>query len=75
MFFKAVNFKGEINRDRLGEFIFQTQIIGNHGDKFAVCGLAASVVDRISEIRIEHIDIPAIPSDLDGMTNRAFNAR
>jgi len=34
----------------LGEFIFQTQIIGNHGDKFAVCGLSSVVLNRVAEI-------------------------
>jgi len=42
--------KHTYKKDSLGEFIFQTQIIGDHGDKLAVCGLASVVLDGISEI-------------------------
>ena len=31
-------------------FIFQPQIISDHGDEFGVCGFAAVVLDRVTEI-------------------------
>ena len=44
----------------------QTQFIGNHGDELAVRGLAPRIVNGVTEIRIQHIHLTAIPSDFDG---------
>ena len=46
------------------QFIFQSQIIGYHRDKLAICGLAAVVLNRVSEIGVKGIDVASVPCDL-----------
>ena len=45
--------------------IFEPEIICDHGDELAICGLAAVVLYRVSEIGVEGIHVAAIPRDLD----------
>ena len=56
-----------ICKERLIQFVFQPQIIRNHRDKLAICGLSAVVLDCIAEIGVEGIHVAAVPRDLDGV--------
>ena len=51
------------------QLIFQPQIIRNHGNKLAIRGLSAVVLNGIAKIGIERIHVAAIPSDLDGVAD------
>ena len=39
--------------------------IGDHGDEFAVRGLSLDIRHRIAEELLQHLDIAAVPGDLD----------
>ena len=58
----------------LSHLVFEAQIIRNHRNKLAVRGLSAVILDSISEVRIQRIDISSIPRDLDGVAYRSFDA-
>ncbi len=45
--------------------ILQSQIIGNHCDKFAICRLSAIGLNGVAEIGIESVNVASVPSDLD----------
>ena len=51
-------------------FIFEAEIICNHGDKFAVGRLAPIVLNGVSEVGIEGVNISSVPSYFDCMANR-----
>lgn len=47
----------------------QAEPIAEHGDKFAVCGLSAGIVDGIAKIGVERIHIPSIPCHFDSVAD------
>ena len=49
------------------QFIFKSQIIRDHGDKFRIGGLSSIILDGVSEIGIEGIHVTSVPRDLDGV--------
>ena len=49
--------------------ILQPQIIRDHGDELGICGLAAVVLYRVTEVGIERIHVAAIPRDLNGVAD------
>ena len=51
----------------LVQLVFEPKIISDHGDKLAICGLSSVILDSISEIGIERINVTSIPRDLDGI--------
>ncbi len=60
----------------LGEKLeLQTKTIGNHCDKFGVCRLSARIVNGVSEIRVQNVNVASIPSNLNGVANSSFNTR
>lgn len=56
------------------DLVFQTEIVGDHRDEFAVGRLAACVLDRVSEIGVERVDVTSVPCNLDRVTDREFYA-
>ena len=59
----------------LVQFVFEPQIICNHRDKLAICGLSAIILDGISKVRIQRIHVASVPRDLDGVADGALHAR
>jgi hypothetical protein len=57
------------------QFIFKSQIIRYHRDKFAICRLSAVVLNGVSKITVQRIHVASIPRDLDGVANGTLNAR
>ena len=55
------------------QLVLESEIIRDHGNKFAIGGLAAIVLDRVSKVGIERIHVAAIPRDLDGVADGAFH--
>ena len=55
-------------------FVSQSQVVRNHCDKFRVCGLAAVVLDRVSEVGIESIYVASVPRDFNCVTDRTLDA-
>ena len=51
----------------------QAKLIGNHGNKLRIGGFSTSVVDGVSEIRIQNIDISPVPSHFNGMAYSPFD--
>lgn len=51
------------------DFIFQSEVVSDHGDKFRVGGLAAVVLDGVAKIGVEGVHVAAIPSDFDSMAD------
>ena len=49
------------------QLVFKPQIIRNHRDKLAICGLSSIILNGISKIRVQRIHIAAVPRDLNGM--------
>lgn len=54
-------------------FDSEPQLITDHCNKLAVGGFAFGIVDGISEIGGQHIDIAAVPRHLDGVADCPFN--
>ena len=54
--------------------ILESEIIGDHGDEFGICGLASVVLNCVAEVGIEGIDVAAIPRDLDGVADSSLDA-
>ena len=48
-------------------------LIGDHGDKLAVGGLAPGRVDGVAEVVLQHLHISPVPRHLDGMADRPFH--
>ena len=53
---------------------FKPQIIGNHREKLAVCGLTSIILNGISEIRVKRIHVASVPCDLDGMADGTLDS-
>ena len=69
------NRKGRLKPSFLSiQLIFQSQIVGNHGDELRVGGLTAIVLNGIAEIGVERIYVASIPSDFYSVADGAFNA-
>ena len=56
------------------DLVFEAEIVGDHGDEFGVCGLAAALLNGIAEVGVEGVHVAAVPRDLDGMANGALHA-
>ena len=54
---------------KLVQFILESEIIRDHGNKFRIGGLSAIVLDGIPKIGVERIHVAAIPRDLDGVAD------
>ena len=52
-----------------------SQLVGNHGDKFRIGRLSSGVVYGVSEIGIEYLDIASVPRNFDGVTDCSLHAR
>ena len=52
----------------------QAQLVGDERDEFAVRRFAAVGAYRVAEEAVEHVDVAAIPRDLDSVPYRAFGA-
>ena len=50
-------------------FAFEGKAVRNHGDKFAISGLALDVADRIAEELLQHLDIASVPSHFYGVAD------
>ena len=55
-------------------FHLQSQLIRDHRDEFAVGGLAATALDRVAEVGIEHLDVASIPCDLDRVADGTLHS-
>src|SRR5699024_9702118 len=51
----------------------ELEIVRDHGDEFRVGRFAAGVADGVAEEGVEHIDISAVPGDLDGVADGALD--
>ena len=56
------------------EFILEPEIISNHRDKLAICGLSSIVLDGVSKIGVKRIHVAAVPRDLDCVSDCSLNA-
>lgn len=52
----------------------QGKVVGNHGDAFAIGGLALDAADGIAEVFLQGIHIASVPCHLDGMTDGSFHS-
>ena len=55
--------------------VFQPQIVRDHRNEFGVGRLAARILHGVAEERVQHLQIAAVPRDLDGVTNRTLDTR
>lgn len=56
------------------QFVFKTEIICYHCNKFRVRGLSSVVLNSISEIGVEGINVASVPGYLDCVTYSSFNS-
>ena len=56
------------------QLVFQTEIVCDHSNEFAVGWLSSIVLNGIAEIGIERIHITSIPCNLNCMANGTLNA-
>ena len=47
----------------------QAEAVGNHGDEFAIGGLAFDVADRVAEKLLQHLDVAPVPGYFNGMAD------
>ena len=52
--------------------VFKTKVIGYHSNKFRVCGLSAAVLNCVSEVGVQRINVTSVPSNLNSMSDSAF---
>ena len=53
----------------------QSQLVGDHGDEFAVGGLAPAPLDGVAEVAVQHLYVASVPRHLDRVAYRSFDAR
>jgi len=58
----------------LTDFKAKTQLVAYHRNKFAVGGLTAVVLNCVTKIGIENIDVSSVLSHLDGVANGTLNS-
>ena len=56
------------------KLVFETEIISYHRNEFRICGLTSIILNSVAEIRIERINIPSVPRDLDGVADGTLDA-
>ena len=49
--------------------LIQPHLVGDHGNEFRICGLAAQVVDGVAEVAVQGIHIATVPCHLDGVAD------
>ena len=49
-------------------------MVGDHGDAFAIGGLALDAADGIAKVFLKCINVPSVPCHFDGMTDGAFHS-
>lgn len=62
------------NRSRVAGLELKPQMIRYERDKFRVGGLSLGCVDGIGEDFCQHVDVAAVPRDLDRVADSSFNA-
>ena len=55
------------------QFVFEPQIICDHRDKLAICGLSSIVLNGISKVTIQRIHVASVPRDLDRVADSISN--
>ena len=56
-------------------FIFKPYFICYKRNKLGICGFSLDIGHRIAKIALQHLDVAAIPRDLDGVPDRPLHAR
>ena len=49
--------------------LLQRQAVRDHRDKLRIRGLALDIAHRVAEVLLQHLDIAAVPGDLDGVAD------
>ncbi len=52
--------------------LLQGEAVGDHGDKLTVRGLALDIAHRVAEVLLQHLDVAAVPGDLNGVADGAL---
>ena len=58
----------------LVQLILKSEVIRDHGDELAISGFATVVLDSVAEVRVEGVNVTAIPCNLNGVAYSALNA-
>ena len=52
----------------------QGKMVGNHGDAFAIGGLAFDAADGVAEVLLQSVHVPSVPCHFDGVTDGSFHS-
>ncbi len=55
-------------------FALQGEVVGDHGDAFAIGGLALDAADGIAKVFLKRIHVPSVPCHLNGMTDGTLHS-
>ena len=44
-------------------------MVCDHRDEFRIRGLALDIAHRVAEVFLQHLDVAAVPGDLDGVAD------
>ena len=55
------------------QLIFKSEIIRDHRNELAICGLSSVILNSIPKVTIERIHVAPIPRDLDGVAYRTLD--